>query len=50
MTDSIICETGGRSVATERKKDLRHFRELEVYQHGFAAAMKIFELTKKLPG
>ena len=33
----------------ERKKDIRHFRDLEVYQRGFGAAMKIFELTKKFP-
>lgn len=33
----------------ERKKDLRHFRDLEVYQRGFAAAMRIFEITKSFP-
>ncbi|MCL5069028.1 MAG: four helix bundle protein [Thaumarchaeota archaeon] len=33
----------------ERKKDIKHFRDLEVYQRGFAAAMKIFELTKRFP-
>jgi len=33
----------------ERKKDIRHFRDLEVYQRAFAAAMEIFELTKTFP-
>lgn len=33
----------------ERKKDLKHFRDLEVYQLAFKAAMKIFEITKSFP-
>jgi four helix bundle protein len=33
----------------ERKKDLKHFRDLEVYQLAFQAAMKIFEITKDFP-
>jgi four helix bundle protein len=33
----------------ERKKDLKHFRDLEVYQKAFELAMKIFEITKKFP-
>ena len=33
----------------ERKRDIRHFRDLEVYQRGFAAAMKVFEMTKTFP-
>ena len=33
----------------ERKKDIKHFRDLEVYQRGFRAAIVIFELTKKFP-
>ena len=33
----------------ERKKDLRHFRDLEVYQGAFKAAMEVFELTKQFP-
>ncbi|MFA5806304.1 MAG: four helix bundle protein [Melioribacteraceae bacterium] len=33
----------------ERKKDLKHFRDLEVYQFAFQAAMKIFEMTKSFP-
>ena len=34
---------------TERKRDIRHFRDLEVYQRAFDAAMEIFELTKQFP-
>ena len=33
----------------ERKKKIEHFRELEVYQRAFAAAMRIFQLTKEFP-
>jgi four helix bundle protein len=33
----------------ERKKDLKHFRDLQVYQFAFQAAMKIFEMTKSFP-
>jgi four helix bundle protein len=32
-----------------RKSDLRHFRDLEVYQKAFQASMKIFEMTKGFP-
>ena len=31
------------------KPAIRHFRDLEVYRRAFAAAMKIFELTKRFP-
>lgn len=31
----------------ERKKDLKHFRDLEVYQVAFNSAMNIFTLTKQ---
>ena len=31
------------------KSDIRHFRDLEVYRRAFAAAMKIYELTKRFP-
>lgn len=34
---------------TERKKDIRHFRDLEVYQMAFRSAMQIFETTKDFP-
>jgi four helix bundle protein len=33
----------------ERKKDIRHFRDLEVYQIAFDRAMQIFRMTKKFP-
>jgi four helix bundle protein len=32
-----------------RKKDIKHFRDLEVYQRAFSAAMKIFKITKDFP-
>jgi four helix bundle protein len=31
------------------KPAIRHFRDLEVYRRAFAAAMKIYELTKSFP-
>ena len=31
----------------ERERDIRHFRDLEVYRRAFDAAMQIFEVTKK---
>ena len=33
----------------ERKKDLNHFRDLEVYRRSFNAAMSIFLLSKNFP-
>jgi four helix bundle protein len=36
--------------AMDRKKDIRHFRDLEVYQRAFNAAMEIFQITKGFPG
>jgi four helix bundle protein len=33
----------------ERTKDLRHFRDLEVYARAFQASMRVFEFTKKFP-
>ena len=32
-----------------RKKDIKHFRDLEVYKRAFAAAMEIFIITKTFP-
>ena len=32
-----------------RKKDIRHFRDLEVYRRAFAPAMEIFQITKSFP-
>jgi four helix bundle protein len=31
----------------ERKKTIRHFRDLEVYQRSFALAVDIFQISKK---
>ena len=31
------------------RTDIRHFRDLAVYQRAFKAAMKIFQLTKEFP-
>ena len=31
------------------KSDIRHFRDLKVYQRAFIAAVKIYELTKSFP-
>ncbi len=33
----------------ERKKNLRHFRDLEVYRRSFDAAMSIFQMIKAFP-
>jgi four helix bundle protein len=33
----------------ERKRELKHFRDLEVYQRAFDVAMKIYQLTKDFP-
>ncbi len=33
----------------ERKRDISHFRDLEVYQMAFNWAMRIFQLTKTFP-
>ena len=34
---------------SDRKRDIRHFRDLEVYQLAFKCAMKIFTVTKSFP-
>jgi len=33
----------------DKKRDLKHFRDLEVYQRAFKAAMTIFQMTKDFP-
>ena len=33
----------------ERKKQINHYRDLDVYQRAFAMAMKIYEITKDFP-
>jgi len=37
------------STAKTKRKTLRHFRDLEVYQMAFDSAMKIFNITKGFP-
>jgi len=34
---------------TERKQEIKHFRELDVYRKAFSAAMTIYEITKSFP-
>jgi four helix bundle protein len=41
-----IGKAEGRKVKMERKKDLKHFRDLEVYRRSFNAAMSIFQMSK----
>ena len=36
-------------VKMEKKKKLRHFRDLDVYRRSFDAAMSIFQMTKAFP-
>ncbi len=36
-------------IGMKRKKDIKHFRDLEVYSRAFDAAMSIFQLTKEFP-
>ncbi len=33
----------------EKKQEIRHFRDLAVYQKAFGSAMKIYEITKSFP-
>ena len=33
----------------DRRKDIKHFRDLEVYRRAFAAAMEIFQITNSFP-
>ena len=33
----------------ERKRDIRHFRDLDVYRRAFDAAIEIFQMTKGFP-
>ena len=33
----------------EKKKDIKHFRDLIVYQRGFLLAMDIYKITKQFP-
>jgi four helix bundle protein len=40
-------KVGGNPV--ERKKVIRHYRDLEVYQKAFESAMRIYQITKDFP-
>ncbi len=33
----------------ERKKEIKHFRDLVVYQRAFNTAMRIYKITKNFP-
>ncbi len=33
----------------EKRQQIRHFRDLDVYQRAFRLAMKIYEITKAFP-
>ncbi len=33
----------------EKKRGIKHFRDLDVYKKAFASAMKIYEITKNFP-
>ena len=35
--------------AISKKKSIKHFRDLDVYQKSFRLAMEIFQITKTLP-
>jgi four helix bundle protein len=39
----------GGAESVERKRDIRHFRDLEVYRRAFDAAMRIYNITKVFP-
>jgi len=39
----------GNAEESEKKKRIRHFRDLDVYQRAFSAAMTIFQITKGFP-
>ena len=38
-----------KKIMMERKTDLKHFRDLQVYQYAFKSAMTIYEITKTFP-
>jgi len=38
-----------KSQSVKRKRQIRHFRDLEVYIRAFGAAMKIFRISKNFP-
>ncbi len=40
----------GERIDMKRNKDIRHFRDLDVYKRAFDVAMEIFQITKSFPG
>jgi four helix bundle protein len=42
-------KSGFMEKTDSRKKEIKHFRDLEVYQKSFGLAMRIFQITKGLP-
>jgi four helix bundle protein len=42
-------ETAKRRNGETARKAIRHFRDLDVYQNGLAAGLRIYELTKRFP-
>jgi four helix bundle protein len=36
-------------VEADKKRDIRHFRDLDVYRRAFRAAVEVFEITKHFP-
>ena len=45
----MLMKTEGEKPNMEKKKTIRHFRDLLVYRRAFKAAMRIFQLTKSFP-
>jgi four helix bundle protein len=45
MMDETVKRRDGESA----RKPIRHFRDLDVYQNGLAAGLRVYELTKKFP-
>jgi hypothetical protein len=39
----------GKSGSGQTRRDIRHFRDLDVYQLAFGSAMKVYEITKSFP-
>jgi four helix bundle protein len=48
--DAMTPGPGEGRIMEHRKTDIRHFRELDVYQLAMESAMRIFELSKLFPG
>jgi len=42
-------ESGKRRAGESKKKTVRHFRDLDVYQNALATGLRSYELSKKFP-